>query len=188
MLLILARLDRIKHSHIYIVTNQFWYQTNDYYIFFMQGRDRMLMIYLGLQCTSKVAYGILLVCYPGDIMNMMTSSNGNIFRVTGHLCGEFTGHRWIPRTKVSDAELWFFFDCAWINDWVNNREAGDLRRHRRHYDVNVMNLLQCSSYFPYFALNFNIMNYDFVIGYGTDYISLTRPHWRQSVCVIYHPI
>ena len=24
---------------------------------------------------------------------MMTSSNGNIFRVTGHLCGEFTGHR-----------------------------------------------------------------------------------------------
>ena len=27
----------------------------------------------------------------------MTSSNGNIFRVTGHLCGEFTGPRWIPR-------------------------------------------------------------------------------------------
>ena len=37
---------------------------------------------------------------------MMTSSNGNIFRVTGHLCGEFTGPRWIPRTKASDAELW----------------------------------------------------------------------------------
>ena len=30
---------------------------------------------------------------------MMTSSNGNIFRVTGPLCGEFTGDRWIPRTK-----------------------------------------------------------------------------------------
>ena len=27
---------------------------------------------------------------------MMTSSRGNIFRVTGHLCGEFTDHRWIP--------------------------------------------------------------------------------------------
>ena len=39
---------------------------------------------------------------------VMTSSNGNIFRVTGHLCGEFTGHRWIPRTKASDAELWCF--------------------------------------------------------------------------------
>ena len=41
---------------------------------------------------------------------MLTSSNGNIFRVTGHLCGEFTGHRWIPHTKASDAELSFFFD------------------------------------------------------------------------------
>ena len=30
--------------------------------------------------------------------NMMTSSNGNIFRVTCHLRGEFTGPRWIPRT------------------------------------------------------------------------------------------
>ena len=39
---------------------------------------------------------------------MMTSSNGNIFRVTGPLCGEFTGLRWIPLTKASDAELWCF--------------------------------------------------------------------------------
>ena len=38
----------------------------------------------------------------------MTSSNGNILRVTGPLCGEFTGLRWIPRTKASDAELWYF--------------------------------------------------------------------------------
>ena len=36
----------------------------------------------------------------------MTSSNGNIFRVTGHLCGEFIGPRWIPHTKAGDAELW----------------------------------------------------------------------------------
>ena len=66
---------------------------------------------------------------------MMTSSNGNIFRVTGPLCGEFTGDRWIPHTKASDAELWCFL---WINGWVNNREAGDLRRQRAHYDVIVM--------------------------------------------------
>ena len=39
---------------------------------------------------------------------MMTSSNGNIFHVTGPLWGEFTGHRWLPRTKDSDAELWCF--------------------------------------------------------------------------------
>ena len=28
--------------------------------------------------------------------------------------------------------------CAWINAWVNNREADDLGRHRAHYDVIVM--------------------------------------------------
>ena len=44
--------------------------------------------------------------------DMMTSSNGNIFRVTGHLCGEFTGLRWIPHTKASDAELWCFLWSA----------------------------------------------------------------------------
>ena len=43
---------------------------------------------------------------------MMTSSNGNIFRVTGPLRGEFTGHRWIPRKKASDAELWCFLWSA----------------------------------------------------------------------------
>ena len=69
----------------------------------------------------------------------MTSSNGNIFRVTGPLCGEFTGHRWIPHTKASDAELWcFLWSAPWINGWVNNREAGDLRRHSAHYDAIVM--------------------------------------------------
>ena len=61
------------------------------------------------------------------------------FRVTGHLCGEFTGPRWIPHTKTSDAgALMFILICARINGWVNNREAGDLRRHRAHYDVIVM--------------------------------------------------
>ena len=42
--------------------------------------------------------------------HMMTSSNGDIFRVTGLLCGEFIGPRWIPLTKASDAELWC---CLW---------------------------------------------------------------------------
>ena len=44
--------------------------------------------------------------------NMMMSSNGNIFRVPGLLCGEFTGHRWIPLTKASDADLWRFLWSA----------------------------------------------------------------------------
>ena len=34
--------------------------------------------------------------------------------------------------------LMFSLICVWINGWVNNRGAGDLRRYRAHYDVTVM--------------------------------------------------
>ena len=61
----------------------------------------------------------------------MTSSNGNIFRVTGVTGpGEFPAQR--------PGALMFSLTCARINDWVNNREASDLRRYRGHYDVIVM--------------------------------------------------
>ena len=46
--------------------------------------------------------------------------------------GEFPAQK--PMTGMFD------FSLIWasINDWVSNREAGDLRRHRAHYDVTVM--------------------------------------------------
>ena len=37
--------------------------------------------------------------------------------------------------------LMFSLICIWINDWVNTREAGDLRCYRAHYDVIVMSIL-----------------------------------------------
>ena len=33
----------------------------------------------------------------------------------------------------------FSLTCVWTNGWANNREAGELRRHRAHYDATVMN-------------------------------------------------
>ena len=30
--------------------------------------------------------------------------------------------------------------CAWINGWVNNREAGNFGSHRAHYDVTIMSI------------------------------------------------
>ena len=36
--------------------------------------------------------------------------------------------------------LIFHLICVCINGWVHNREAGDLRRHRAHYDVILMNM------------------------------------------------
>ena len=35
--------------------------------------------------------------------------------------------------------------CVWINGWVYNREAGDLRRYRAHYDVTVMQTQRASN-------------------------------------------
>ena len=46
--------------------------------------------------------------------------------------GEFPSQR--PVTRSFDV----LFDLHRINGWVNNGEAGDLRRHRAHYDVIVM--------------------------------------------------
>ena len=53
--------------------------------------------------------------------------------------------RWIHRSPVNSPHkgqwrgaLMFSLICAWIYGWVNNREAGDLRRHRAHYDVIVL--------------------------------------------------
>ena len=82
--------------------------------------------------------------WPGDclVLVMMTSSNGNIFRVTGPLCREFTGPGEFPTQRpVTRSFDVFFFICVWINGWVNNREAGDLRRYQAHYDVIVMDTM-----------------------------------------------
>ena len=87
---------------------------------------------LNSQCVVSLGYSRF----------MMTSSNGNVFRVTGHLCREFrefTGPRWIPPHKGQwRGALMFFFICVWIKGWVNNREAGDLRRYCARCDVTVM--------------------------------------------------
>ena len=48
--------------------------------------------------------------------------------------GEFPAQR--PVTRSFDV----FFDLRLNEGWVNNREADDLRRHRAHYDVTVMQL------------------------------------------------
>ena len=56
--------------------------------------------------ASNVAWWPLLGLISGHVsMTHDDVIKYNIFRVTGPLCGEFTGHRWIPLTKASDAEI-----------------------------------------------------------------------------------
>ena len=72
--------------------------------------------------------------------------------------------------------LMFSLICVCINGWVNNREAGDLRRHRAHYDVIVMALviLFCCS----LALTeaYSDTHYDVTV-------MNKSPHFRICYCV-----
>ena len=54
--------------------------------------------------------------------------------------------------------LMFSLICAWSNGWVNNRDAGDLRRHGTHYDVTVM-----------FSWKINAEFYRYAEWYGWDH-------------------
>ena len=62
---------------------------------------------------------VWILAYPKVIIFMMMSSNGNIFRVTGPLCGEFIGPQWNPLTNGSDV----FFDLR-----LNKRLSKHSRR------------------------------------------------------------
>ena len=70
------------------------------------------------------------------IFHMMTSSNGNIFRVTGPFCVEFIVE--FPSQRLVTRSFGVFCLCL-NNGWVNNRDAGDLRRHRAHRRESLCN-------------------------------------------------
>ena len=66
---------------------------------------------------------------------MMTSSNRNISPLLAICAGNL---RWPVNSSHKGQWRWalmFYLICAWINGWLNNGEAGDLRRYRAHYDA-----------------------------------------------------
>ena len=54
---------------------------------------------------------------------VMTSSNGSIFRITGHLCGKFTGPRWIPAQRPVTRSFDVFFDLR-LNKRLSKQSWG----------------------------------------------------------------
>ena len=100
--------------------------------------------------TSSHSTQIMLqVCLHGHIIlgfttsvKMMMSSNGYLFRVTGHLCGEFTGE--FPAQRPVTRSFDVFFDLRLNKRLSKQWCAFVLRRHRPHYDVIVM-ILQLMS-------------------------------------------
>ena len=69
---------------------------------------------------------------------MMTSSNGNIFRVTGHLCGELPVAGEFPAQRPATRSFDVFFDLCLNKRLGKQSRAGDLRRYIAHYDVTVI--------------------------------------------------
>ena len=80
---------------------------------------------------------------------MMTSSNGNIFRVTGHLCGEFTGPGEFPTQRPVTRSFDVFFDLR-LNKrlskqpwgWWFETPSGSLWRHCNVY-TNLSTTRKC---------------------------------------------
>ena len=69
---------------------------------------------------------------------------------------EFTGHRWIPLTKASDAELWYF---PWstpeqtVEQTIKTPVIWDA--HGAHYDVIVMIIQTDSNVSPVSKTQYN---------------------------------
>ena len=81
--------------------------------------------------------------------------------------------RWIPPHKGQWREaLMFSLICAWINGWVNNRGAGDFRRHRPHYDVIVIG-------WQYKGPN--------ISNHGVDLVLAEWPHQQTKIQIIISP-
>ena len=75
----------------------------------------------------------------------MPSSTGIIFRVTGLLCGKFTGHRWSPLTEAIDAELWcFLWSAQWWGWWFETPSRSLLRRCNANFLNNTHTYLHSS--------------------------------------------
>ena len=62
----------------------------------LTGFSAHMVLHRSLTCRGRLECGSKMPSYQ---YSMMTSSNESFFRVTDPLCGEFTGDRWIPRTK-----------------------------------------------------------------------------------------
>ena len=74
---------------------------------------------------------------------MMTSSNGNIFRITDPLCGEFAGHQLIPAQRTLRRRFHVFLDLflnkrlsnqSW--GWSSETQSRPLWRHRNEFIVS----------------------------------------------------
>ena len=104
----------------------------------------MLSLYIDIaRCPQQwVLKGIYKLASNSWVNSLMIHDDVNKWK---HFPRHWPFARGIHRSPVNSphkcqwrSALMFVLICVWINGWVNNREAGDLRCHRAHYDVRVM--------------------------------------------------
>ena len=118
-----------------------------FYCAYVEYITRMTRTFHTLLCCVMVRF----------TLTMMTSSNGNIFRVTGPLCGEFTGPGEFPTQRPVTRSFDVFFDLR-LNKRLGKQSWGwwfetlsrSLWRHRNaipvkqsftHWDRNKMDAI-----------------------------------------------
>ena len=129
-----------------------------YYIYIHIWIDRYFMVYYGMLKGAHLAspqyfnscslmfmvYKIICLNHTWHYRYVWSHTQDDVMK-----CKHFPRYwpfvRGIHRSPVNSPHngqwrgaLIFSLICVWINGWVNNRQAGDWRRHRAHYDVTVM--------------------------------------------------
>ena len=89
-----------------------------------------MVLMMSKTTTSQICKTFLSMLCPLTAQHMMTSSNGNNFRVTGPVDSPHKG-QWREA-------LIFQLICVWTDGWANNGDAGGLIHKRAYYDVTVM--------------------------------------------------
>ena len=106
---------------------------------FCLGLNELGFLVLGIdyseRTSSKLWQSIPWLLVSAPYHHMMTSSNGNVFSVTGLLWGNSTNS---PHKDQWRGALIISLICALTYGWVNHRNTDYLRRHRAHYDVTIM--------------------------------------------------
>ena len=112
----------VSYTHKWNSFNQrYWLttflRTVNYFMMFVLKHENFFVL------LSFLNTEMALVVETSSHGHMMTSSNGNIFRITGPLCGEFTGHRWILPQRPVTWSFDVFFDLP-----LNKRLSKQSRR------------------------------------------------------------
>ena len=90
--------------------------------------DRWFPLTQGLQCgiyfpvMNSSRNAVIMPSLP-ILYSIMTSSKGNIFRVTGHLCGEVTGPGEFPAQRPVTRSFDVFFDLS-LNERLSKQSRG----------------------------------------------------------------